>query len=536
MAFTVVQTGNNLKFINEDGVITPNLTLPSGITLSAAKPARFLRFDNYVILVNTPSLPLLIDSNAKVRLLVPRAPRLAPVVSGVSGGTLSGTYTGIRYTFIVEDENGNLISESDYSPASGSVTLTNQFLKAAGLDISPDEITGRRLYRPTAGSGGTPLFQWVDLDGNVLTEVQDDLSDAGLSLVASPILGNPPFLTHIAEFRGRLFGVAGTDIDNVRYTEAGVRYSWPEDNILPIPVKGADNIGITAFAPRREALGIGKENTLIQVTGTGSENPDGNIDFDVVILSRQLGISSQESVSIYRDTAYFLWKDGVYEWGTEGIKNISDGTADGHGNVSSWFNTDSYFDRNEFGNAFGQVDPIRYKYRLFLKDPDGALNWVEYDLQEKTWWGPHKTAAFTPKCTFYIANASETEIPTIGSVEGDVFQEQTTRTDSSGTGIEFDVIGKRHDAGFPDQDKYFGELSMLGKAQAAGTLTITCTTGELNATISTTKAYDMTKSRQRISRIGAGKHTELRFRHAIAAQDVELYGYVIDPVHILGRR
>jgi len=63
-------------------------------------------------------------------------------------------------------------------------------------------------------------------------------------------------------------------------------------------------------------------------------------------------VSSQESVAVYRDVAYFLWEDGVYQWGDDGLICLSDGR------VRSWFATDSYFNRKRFQYAFGGVDPL----------------------------------------------------------------------------------------------------------------------------------------------------------------------------------
>lgn len=556
MAFTIFQAGDSLYLANVNGQQTP-VVLPEHVTLRTDVPPRFLVSGNYLIVVNTPSMPLLIDGTGTARLLAPRAPRLGPILSGVAGGTLSGTYSGVRYTFVVIDEFGNLLSESDYSPASNSVTITTDFLKAANLDISPDEISGRRIYRPT--TDGAVLFQWIDLDGNVLTEVQDDLSDAGLSLFASPTLGSPPYLTHIAEFRGRLFGVDGVFTDNLRYTEAGFRYSWPSDNIIPIQPVGGDEVGITALMSRRDALGVARQNQLWQITGSGTE-VDGVADLEPVRLSEILGTVSQESVVVYRDTAYFLWFDGVYQWNSEGIRCISDGQGP-KGNVRSWFATDDFFDRTTYNRAFAAIDPLRNVYKLALDTPDGEKRWVEYDLVNGTWWGPHKTLAFTPTSMFPVRTSDDEDVdpPAMGASDGQIYIEQTTRTDEAhaGTqyGIEFDVIGKRHDGGAPDLTKVFGELSLYGRAQpaVAGTLEVTSTVGELNAgedennpqinsptdplprTI-TEQTADLSKTRNGLGRLGQGIHAQLEFVNDEADKDVELFGYDITNVIPVGRR
>ncbi len=394
MSLAIIQTGAALQLMDMLGGLT-TLTLPTGVILRTDVPPRWVVNGRYLVLVNTPSEPLTIDATGTVRLLTPKPPRIAPILTGPNAGGLSGTFRA-RMTFVIQDVFGNLISESDLGPFSAPVVIAAKSILASNLDISPDQVTGRRLYRTT--DNGAVYFQWVDLDGNVLTSVQDDLSDAGLSIVAAPVLGTPPRLTTIAEFRGRLFGTGDVDIDHLRYTEAGIQYSWPAENVIEIPAVGSDEFGIVGLLPRREALGVGRRNTLVQITGSGAENADGVVDFDRVILSKELGIESQETMKVFRDTAYFLWKDGVYAWGSEGITCISDGSADGRGNVRSWFTTNSFFNRDKFTKAFAHMDANTPKYRLFLASAESDVidSWVEYDINERTWWGPHETTLFSP--------------------------------------------------------------------------------------------------------------------------------------------
>lgn len=524
MALAVIQSGTDLAFINEDGTISAPLTLPTGVTLRTDVPPRMTVFGRYVIVVNTPSQPLIVDATGTVRLLCPKPPRLGPVLSAASGGTLTGTYAGVRYTFITRDTAGNLITESDFSPPSNSQAVSSQFLKASNLDISPDQISGRRLYRPT--TLGAVNFQWVDLDGNVLTTVQDDLSDAGLSLVSAPILGTPPDLMLIAEFRDRLFGVGRIDFDDLRYTEVGFMYAWAEDNVFPVPSVGSDSLGVRALIPRRDALGIARQNQLLTLTGTDDTN------FTLAKLSQNLGVSSQETVSVYRDAAFFLWEDGVYQWSDEGIVCLSDGK------VRSWFATDDTFNRSMFQFAFGAVDPIRFKYRLFLYEAESTTNlrWVEYDLIEKTWWGPHLTTAFSPTAIFTLLDGNLVARPTIGASSGTLYREQETRTDGTIDPILLDVQTKRYDMEEPDIDKYWGEFSIVGKTQTGGTTDITFDVGELDASPTNTVQWDMTQGRQRLARVGTGKHAEVEIQNGDLAQDVQVYGFEVNPVTALGRR
>jgi len=533
MSISVIQSGDTLQIMDTlGGLIT--LALPTGVTLRVDVPPRWDVFGRCVILVNTPSEPLTIDGAGVVRLLTPKAPRIAPVLTGPNAGGLTGIYRS-KMTFVILDALGNVISESDFSPFSNAVTIAAKSILASNLDISSDQISGRRLYRTT--DNGAVYFQWIDLDGNIILAVQDDLSDAGLALTAAPILGTPPRLTLIADFRGRLFGVGDVDIDHVRYTEAGIQYAWPADNVIEIPSVGSDEFGVVALIPRREALGVARRNTLVQITGSGAETADGDIDFDVVILSNELCVESQESVRVFRDVAYFLWKDGVYQWSSEGIRCISDGTPEGKGNVRSWFVTDSYFNRALFPQSFAHVDANHPHYRLFLASAGSEEidSWVEYDINDGTWWGPHFTDEFLPTCAFNRTDANEEDIAVIGS-DDSVYNDQATRTDGPATAITFDAIGKRHALGEPDQEKYFGQISLFGKAQTSGKLSVVSRIGNLNETQTLTQYYDMRKNRQRLGRLGHGKHAQIELVNAEVGQDVEIFGYEVADVNIVGRR
>jgi hypothetical protein len=544
MSVTLVQAGATLQFVDEAGVLTP-VALPAGITLRTDVPPRWEVYGHYVILVNTPNRPITIDASGTVRPLTPLAPSLAPVLSGVATGTLSGTYNHGRYTFLIRADDGTIIAESDYSPASSTdVTIAALDLQYAGIDVSTEgSVNARRAYRVT--SGGAELFQWIDLDGNILTSVQDDLPDDALSLLAaSPALGAPPRLTLIAEFRDRLFGVGDLDVDTVRYTETGLMYAWPALNALAIPRVGSDLVGVTAFLTRREALGVGRLNRLLAIVGSGEESADQStlIDFRVIIISDQCGVLGQETVVVYRDKVLFLWLDGVYQWDDAGIVCLSDGVG-GKGRVRAWFTTTDYFDASRFSRAFAQIVVVHslVKYRLFLWDPAGVLQFVEFDLNERTWDGPHRVDAFTATSAF-LRTVNNIAVPTVGASDGGIYDQGVRPTAAdvaiSGQryGIDYDVDTKFYPGSSPDREQYFGQLSMLGKVQAAGEITITPKVGYLDAPAQPPITYAMKRGRQRLRRLGFGKLAQLRLKHTKVDEPVALYGFEIDDVHEGGRR
>lgn len=536
MAFTVFQSGSNLYGMNNRGT-TVSLALPTGVTIDSTLKPRFSVFGNYVIIVNSPNRAITVDANLNVRNLAPAPPVSAVTLAGVApldGVGISGTYE-VKQTFIVRDQFGAVIAESDFGPASAAATITNQDLQASGINLSADTVSGTRLYRTTTGT--STFFQWIDLDGNKQTSIQDDLSDAGLSTLAAPLLGSPPNMSLLAEFKSRLFGVAKANLNRVIYTETGFPYSWPAANFLTVPRTGSDNRGVTGFARRRDALGVGRSNGFYQITGTS----DTNLAF--VNLSDNCGIEAPDSVVVYRDVAYFLWKDGVYKWDNYGLKSITEGK------ISRWFTRNGTFNLSRLQYAFAHINPLTHKYRLFLSSAGSAVEncWIEYDFVEDKWYGPHVSHAFNPTSAFQFSFDSGMFIPMIGGSDGFCKAERLIRTDDTNIPIDFDVVTTRLHAGYPDDEKYFGELSVSSKPQSDGILNVQCTTGELDQTrrefnpslppdTTIEHQYTMNQSRSRLGRVGAGKAAKLRFRNNQVGQDVVLRGYEMEPVFITGKR
>lgn len=489
--------------------------------------------------MNTPNVPLTVDINGTVRPLTPAAPSTALTVAAGTSGGLTGTYGGLRYTYLIKDAIGNVISESDFSPPSNTVTITSQKLQVTGVSVSPESpVNARRVYRPT--SNGATLFPWFDIDGNIVTTAQDDTPDAALSIIGAPTNGTPPRLTLVKEWRNLLWGVGDTQPDTLLFTQAGSMWAWPAANSIVIPGTGSDQFGIRGLMPRREALGVGRRDIIWQITGSDSTN------FSSVKLAENLGIESNESIATYRDTVWWLWKDGVYQWDDSGIKNVSD-----LGGVKSWFTTGNTFNQNMFQFSFAVFDPIRLKYRLFLAGAGSSVidHWVEYDIESQTWWGPHLTNAFSPTCALPLADVSDKVTAVTGSSSGFIWQEQSTPTDDSGIGIPLSLDTKFFagdvasiatfqgtTTAMSDFEKYWGELAVVGKAQInGGTLIITPKTGYLDAVPQDVIAYDMSQGRQRLRRIGTGKLMQMNFSHSTAGESVELYGFEL-PYSIIGRR
>lgn len=522
MPFYLVMHGSAASAMTTAGATTA-LSLPSGVTINSSRPPRAVIWGREVLVANSPSRPIAVDRSFSPRVLVPRAPTTAPVLSATGTGTLSGTFK-VKCTFIVKNAFGKLLAESGFSPESAtSPTLSSQQLKASAIPTSADTITARRLYR-TATGPGEKFFPWVDVDGNTVQEVQNDLSDADLGTVAAPELGDVPDLYLMAEWRQRLWGVSRTDIDTLRYTTVDTSYGWSALNFIPIPRIGQDQRGIIQCFGRKEGLGVARQNSLHQISGNSRK------DFRRQTISEMVGMEGSEAFVVSDSTVFFLWKDGVYQWDGSGISSLTDKK------VRSWFTKDDTFNRSRLQYAKMSLNPQRNSLVLQLAAA-GSSNedrWIEYSFADHTWWGPHKTDDFTPSCNTWVYDANGLPIWIVGSSNGHLWKEQTTRTDGI-TGIAFDVIGKHHDMQTPDIEKFFGMPSVIYKAQGAGTLVLTPYIGGLNAGAGSGINIDMTLDRQRLPRLGTGRFAKLQFTHSTAGQDIELFGFEI-PFHELGRR
>ena len=529
MPYYVVQHGSAASIVASDGTITA-LTLPTGITIVAGRVPRFAVWKREVIMVNAPSGPIAIDRNANVRVFVPNAPTGAPTLVATGTGGLSGVYL-VRVSFLVKDAFGTILAESGLGPPSAaSATLASDLLQANNIPISAQTISARRLYRTTAG--GTTYFPWIDVDGNTVTTVTNDLSDAGLQLVAAPVnLGSAPNLTLISEWRGRLWGVGRDNIDTLRHTGADLSYAWDPDLEHEIGPMGSDRRGIVALIRRRDELGVVRWSSMSMITGNTDD------DFTRVVISEGIGCASNESVQIVEDDAYFLGTPyGIYKWSDNGLQCIS------NDKVRAWFATDTYFNRARFEYAKSNYDPAKNIYSVHLAAAGSSVEdrWIYYDIEADHWYGPHKTGEFTPTAAGLLTTEEDKPLPTIGSSSGFLWKEQDTRTDGTSTPIVMDCDSPFLSGGppAPDIDKVFLELAMITKINAypSGTLTITPKVGGMDATAGPVIEHDLSLGRERLPRLGGpGRFAQLNFYQATAGTDVVIYGWELE-YYELGRR
>lgn len=534
MPFYIAAGGGSLYRINTAGTAT-TLTLPSGVTIDSTKVARMAVLNRKVVVVNAPNRSLWVDNKGTVRPLGLAQPVSTIVLSGTGSSTLTGTYKG-RYSYVVKDADTlELLQESPMSPLSAAATITSQYLLASGLQVSPDTISARRLYRTVTGGSAT-VFPWADLDGNVATSLADSLSDANLSLTPSPDeLGQAPGMqlgsrmTLITEWKGFLWGVGDQDPDVLRRSALGLVYAWPSSGTYNIEPVKADQYGITGLIRRRDELGLCKRNIIWKLVGS---DPD-TFELIKVRESDGRGCYAPDSVVVIDDVGYFLGGDGVYTWGPNGVESISDIK------VRAWFASDTYFNRAQYANAFGKYNSKYHGYELHLAAVGSSDidRWVFYDIARKTWWGPHKTDAFTPSIASTIIDTNGVVIPVIGSTAGNIWQQNQSAFVDNTDDIALDLITAYHNNNTPDIVKLWGGFSLLSKIEtAAGNMSVIVKTGGLDATSSYSLSPNLTLGRESFRNLGTGRTLNLQITETTASNGCTLYGYEVDDVHELGRR
>jgi hypothetical protein len=531
MPFYVVQAGTKLYRVNTAGTVATELTLPAGVVVDDTKQLRGAILGKQLVLCNSPSENLWMTPDGTLRRLAVKPPGGPCVLVAAAGGTLTGAYRA-KTTFLVKDPiTRKVIAESNFSDVSASsAVLATQALQATQVIVSSDEaVNARRLYRTTSGPGST-YFKWLDLDGNASTTVTDGLTDAGLALAAAPTdLGTPPGeFSIVVEWKDRLWAVPKTEIDTVYFSANRKHYAWPATNTLAIKPFGFDTIGVSSFIPRRDELGIGKANVIWKVIG---DPPD----IRLIKVYEGKGPVSHDATVVINDVAYMLFRDGVYTWGSDGVRSITEN------DVHPWFNTDTYFTRSRFQYAFARYNQALHAYELCLAALGSSVEdrWVTYHINEKKWLGPHRIAGFTPTATAQLEDDNGVRFPVIGTSNGFLLKmNEATRSDA-GTAIAFDVkIRHNH---VPDVAKYFGQMSVLTRKESGGTLTITPAVGNLDASDQGAPiSHALTSERALLRRLSTsgqplGRICTLTFTQSTNNQGVSIFGYEI-PVAAASRR
>lgn len=535
MAFLLVQAGTTLNKVDVSSGAVTALTLPTGVTLSSSKKPKFALLNQWMAIVNSPTKNLLIDPEGTVIPMVPLAPTRYPRVAAGAGTGLTGDYM-VAMSFTVKNTDGALLMESPIGPASPAVTLADDDIALTIIPKSTEShVTGRRFYRTLAGGASSVMFHWFDLDDNTTLSITDGAPDATLELLPalSSVLVSPPGtmaaagmrFKNIVSWKSRFWAVAeDAALNDIIYaTETNKVYAWP-NQVVAYPTGQSDR-GVIAFVPRKNSLGFLKSSGVWAIGGVSNNT---GVNFSKLAVQQiddgKKGSNSEDTVVVIGDAAYWLGRNGVYEWTDNGIVSVSDDL------VKPWFQSDTYFNRNRFANAFARYNEVTNSYELHLAAAGSSVEdrWVSFNLTTRKWYGPHKTGAFTPTHGWHLVDANNLPMTVVGGSDGVIYSgNSANKRDGAATAIDMDCYGPFHIGENADLTHTWLQLSMLTRVESSGTMTVTPEIGvaPLNVVAQTAQTHTLTTGRELLGRIGVGAICRLRMRKNTVNTSATIYGY-----------
>lgn len=202
------------------------------------------------------------ESNGTVRTWGIAAPTATPAVAAGASPGLSGVYT-VSFTYCRMDPGGAILyHESNPSPTSGSVTVSDQTISVSGMTASTDpQVTHKRIYRTVNGGSTRLLDQTI---ANATTTATLSVADAGLGAAVATDNNVPPVSAIMTDHQEHIFLL---DPANPSYLWWSKRYrpeSVPTTNFLDIGTAADPLNGLVSLVG---LLGVFTEKTKYRVLG-----------------------------------------------------------------------------------------------------------------------------------------------------------------------------------------------------------------------------------------------------------------------------
>ena len=251
----------------------------------------YLEYQQSLYYTEPGAIPKYYDGTTRYLLGI-LAPTPKVVVAIGAAGVLIGTYT-----YVMTYYNQTKGVESQPTPVSNEIVVTNEKVEITGLPVSSDsQVNQKRIYRV---GGDLTSFSLVATVSNATTVYTDNIADAdipGDDMVAVDYRQAAAGTKYLTEAYGILFGVVG---DKLYYSQIGRFTAWPVDYFIDFPVE------ITGIA----AIGTGvlvftKYRTYI-VTGTS------HVTFNKRLFSGDQGCLTFSSIQNVKGMLLWVSSDGI---------------------------------------------------------------------------------------------------------------------------------------------------------------------------------------------------------------------------------
>lgn len=295
-------------FVSEDGSIvtrepgsttTNSVTLPSDIVLSPTSTYTdwvLMQGNDRLIMAGRWNAPLVwIPSRQLLWRAGIAAPTAAPTLAAGAGTGLTGVMIGV-YTF-AEIAGDEIIHESNPSPASGSVSLTNQNRAWSSLPTSHTNprVTHKRLYVSVDGDSylfvaNVPLTNASYTENVATNELGDEVSERR---------GVPPEdAIYVTKYHRRVWYTNGTD--SFWFSEL----DEPESVHATNELKTQSAAFITMLRGMKDQLAVGCRRAFEDVQGWSTD------DFAQRTISQDIGCISNRGSKVVNDTLWFPSQEG----------------------------------------------------------------------------------------------------------------------------------------------------------------------------------------------------------------------------------
>ncbi len=236
------------------------------------------------------------------------APSGAPAGAAGAAGTPNGTYT-LQYTFV------SATTESNPSPASGSIVVASQNINASSIAAGPAGTTSRNVYG--FKNGVSSVYQLIgSINDNVTTTftVTTDQPSWGAS---APTQNTPPVTGPwiLTQWKNRLWGTGGQK-QRVYLSEVFSPEVWPATYYIDIPFVGSDQAN--ALLPLGDLLVVWGLYQLFYIYGSTP------FTFVVTQSFAENGALSPWAVVRVSNEAVYLAQFGVFSFDGAQERRLSD--------------------------------------------------------------------------------------------------------------------------------------------------------------------------------------------------------------------
>lgn len=340
----------------QDGQAVPSTAVPAPgiVTVLPNRPSsEVYQNRRYIVGLYRPGVCL--DEYGNVTGMGMGAPSYAPTLTA-SGTGITGNAIG--YITFVYKVGSVVIAESNPSPATGILSLTNQGRSWTNLPtVAPNpKTTHIRGYVSMAGA--VPLLAWERPLG--VTTVTENVPTASLG-ASLPVdtLGNltfshgvPPPANFIRIYHDRAWYNDPSNPTYVWYSEIGQPEAVGGLNFI----QTRDREIVTAINRTSDVLVVQGQSVTYDLQGYTTT------DFTLRKITSSIGCVNHFTCVLINEVLWFLSQDGVYTYNGATFRFMMK-------KVATYFRTDYLANRALYENAFAADDRYDHLYKLLLPTP-----------------------------------------------------------------------------------------------------------------------------------------------------------------------